>query len=219
MSGIIDILISIFKIFFGSKKKKETENIKEEPLKNIPVKEIKNTEYIKEEIIKAPEPEKKEQTKLVYQTELKNPKLNKYGCAFRCYQAIAELTCNQFLNIEEIEKLGENAFNKEYLKGNAEVKKPEEIARDVLVYFGKDKDYKIYNSGYRKNGKAFDWSNKETDNYDYIITKLIQKNKKDNHFVLCGKNEKMIFDPTPNSISAQLWNVETEYLYKVKKIK
>lgn len=211
MSKIFEILITILQVFFGKKegKKPEIPTAKSEPSDKV---------YDEDLNYNPPEEEKpKKQERLVYQTELKNPKLNKYGCAFRCYQAIAELTCNQFLNIEEIEKLGDNAFDKGYLKGNAEVKKPEEIAKDVLIYFGKDKDYKIYNSGYRKNGKAFDWSNKETDNYDYIITKLIQKNKKDNHFVLCGKNEKMIFDPTPNSISAQLWNVETEYLYKVKR--
>lgn len=214
MSKIFEILITILQVFFGKKEEKKPEipTAKSEPSDKVYNEDLNYNPPEEEK-----KPEVKKQERLVYQTELKNPKLNKYGCAFRCYQAIAELTCNQFLTIEEIEKLGENAFNKEYLKGNAEVKKPEEIARDVLIYFGKDKDYKIYNSGYRKDGKSFDWSNKETDNYDYIITKLIQKNKKDNHFVLCGKNEKMIFDPTPNSISAQLWNVETEYLYKVKR--
>lgn len=214
MSKLFEILAFILSTIFGKKQEKKPEipATKSEPSDKVYNEDLNYNPPEEEK-----KPEVKKQERLVYQTELKNPKLNKYGCAFRCYQAIAELTCNQFLNIEEIEKLGENAFNKEYLKGNAEVKKPEEIARDVLIYFGKDKDYKIYNSGYRKNGKAFDWSNKETDNYDYIITKLIQKNKKDNHFVLCGKNEKMIFDPTPNSISAQLWNVETEYLYKVKR--
>lgn len=214
MSKLFEILITILQVFFGKKEEKKPEipTAKSEPSDKVYDEDL-NYSLPEEE----KKPEVKKQERLVYQTELKNPKLNKYGCAFRCYQAIAELTCKQFLTIGEVEILGENAFDKGYLTGNAEVKKPEEIARDVLIYFNKDKDYKIYNSGYRKNGKAFDWSNKETDNYDYIITKLIQKNKKDNHFVLCGKNSKMIFDPTPNSISAQLWNVETEYLYKVKR--
>ena len=213
MESLFKILATIIGVFFNNKKE-------EKPI--IPKKTEKiNSEWMDSDNAREePEepPVKQRPDHLIYQTELADKRLNKYGCAFRCYQAIAELTTNTYMYIEEIEDLGNKAFDKGYLTGNAEVKKPEDLARQVLELFGKEKEYKIYNSGYKKNGKAYDWSNKETDNYDYIITKLIQKNGKDNHFVLCGKNSKMIFDPTPNSISAQLWNIEAEYLYKVKKI-
>ena len=216
MESLFKILAAILGTFFGGKKKEE-ENIKPEEPETIAVYKEPSKPITYE-----PEPEewlpvKHRPDHLVYQTELTDERLRKYGCAFRCYQAIAELTINTYMYIEEIEDLGKKAFDKGYLTGNAEVKKPEELAKQVLEAFGKEKEYRIYNSGYIKDGKAYDWSNKETDNYDYIVTKLIQKNGRDNHFVLCGKNKKMIFDPTPNSISAQLWNVETEYLYKVKK--
>lgn len=215
MDKIFEILANILTVFLGGKKK-------EEPVEVIKVGTKTSEEWCDSDNVREePEEEKSvknRQDRLVYQTELDDERLRKYGCAFRCYQAVGELTCNEFLTKEEIEDLGKKAFEKGYLTGNAEVEKPEDLARQVLELFGKEKEYRIYNSGYKKDGKAYDWSNKETNNYDYIITKLIQKNKKDNHFVLCGKNSKMIFDPTPNSISAQLWNVETEYLYKVKKL-
>lgn len=225
MSKILDIIIAIIKAIFEKKtEKKEEEKIVIEHKIEIPEpvvnKDGRIDTAINEDLAYEPEPPEpepvKEPKRLVYQTELHNEKLNKYGCAFRCYQAIGELTCEEYLTVDEVEKLGEEAFTRSYLVKNAEVKKPEEIAMQVVDFFGK-KGIRIYNSGYRKDGEALDWGNKKTDNYDYIVTKLFQKNKKDNHFVLCNKSGEMIFDPTPNSISASLWNVDTEYLYRVKK--
>ena len=173
MKGLIDIITTILKVFFGGKNdKKEEEKVVIEHKIEIPEpvvnKDGRIDTAINEDLAYEPEPPEpepaKEQKRLVYQTELKDERLKKYGCAFRCYQAIGELTCEEYLTVDEIENLGQKAFDKEYLKGNAEVKKPEELAKQVLEFFGKSKKFKIYNSGYRNNGKPLDWSNKPTDN-------------------------------------------------------
>lgn len=135
------------------------------------------------------------------------------GCNFRSLSAIAEITSKKCLSYEDILDIYRSVLDQGSIKKDCEVVKPENLVNFVFKFL--DSDHSVWNSGYMKDGIAKTWGNEVTENFDYTIIKLYQKDKSKRHFVLGDREGALLWDPYPNSESVKLWNVKDIYLYKV----
>jgi len=158
-------------------------------------------------------------SKLIPQTHLPYP-YDKYACNYRVLQSIGEIVSSINLTKEQIMFLAEHHKDQKYIDNSPNsnifdvyVYKPEDVINSTLSFLGDGR--KAWNCGYVKDGISLNWQNKPISEFDFSIIKLYQQNKALRHFVLGDRYYNLLFDPTPNSISAQLWNIKDIYLYKI----
>ena len=114
------------------------------------------------------------------------PKIAKYGCYFLCLCKIAERYLQKELRVQDAVEIYLKSVNEGYLYENCYVLKPQMILNLIFKMFNYKKKC-VYSNIFIHN----DTTNGFTD----IIAKVKVDKITTTHFILIGKDKKIIYDP------------------------